>query len=90
MFGGSVKLVFLSVILRCKILGHCLEHMMRMGIFAVVAETAQLLLFDCDALALVRFTVFDLMSKDRDIFKENMAGCIQRYCRLIDLPVAQE
>lgn len=41
---------------------------------------AEHLLFGCDALALVRFTEFSLMSKDGGIFKEDKAdGCFLAY-----------
>lgn len=48
-------------------------------------QTAEHLLFDCEALAKDRFTVFYLVTKDGGILQENMAGSIPRYCRLIDL-----
>lgn len=45
-------------------------------------ETAYHLLFDCEVLGQIRFTVFGLAV---GIPKENMAGCIIKYCRLMDL-----
>lgn len=42
-----------------------------------------------DALAQERFTVFGLVSKDDGILKENMAGCLLKYCRLMDLLAVQ-
>lgn len=70
--------------------------MQRMGIFEGTPtcrwcgeqeETGEHLLFDCDALAQVRFTVFGFLSKDGNIL---MTGYILKYCRLIDLLAKQE
>lgn len=53
---------------------------------------AEHLLFDCYALALVRFTEFGLMSKDGGNFNEDMADgrILGIFCRLMDLPATQE
>lgn len=63
------------------IIGHGLKHMRRMGNFAGVLtcrrcgeqeQTSDHLLFDCEALAQVRFTVFGLVSKNGGFLQENM------------------
>lgn len=62
--------------------GHGLKHMQRMGNSAGVLtcirrcgeqeEKSDHLLFDCEALAQVRFAVFGLVSKNGGFLQENM------------------
>lgn len=50
-------------------------------------ETAENLLFDCEALEQLIFTVFGLVSMDSGILQENMAGGNLKYWWLMDLAV---
>lgn len=74
--------------------GHWRRYIERMEIFTGVPtcrkcsqhpETAEHLLFDCNPLKQVRFTMLRLMSKDGGFPQENLAGCTLRLCRLMDL-----
>lgn len=75
--------------------GHWLKHLHRMGVFAgdprcrkcgLQEETAEHLLFDCDALARSRFTIFGTLSRTNGIPQKDLAGNILDFLRLMDLP----
>lgn len=57
---------------------HWLKHMHRVGILAGVdvESRTEYLLFDCEPLVQISFTVFGLVSKEGGILQENMAGCV--------------